>query len=755
MAIIKKNIWLLFYILLFSGFIFLFSLIYKISVDIKNSYQLEQENLVKLNKKSLESILLQYETVLNLLGNQLTQNQNYKSPQKARLILDNILKLNPTLVAFGLTNPNGQLYITSSNLKNIKKLPNLLEKVETKESFLHTLKSNKMVLGRTYFHKTLNSFVIPIRKTIFDEKNNVIAVMTAGINLNKSSELLSKGINNITIFRDFDKYIQITPHSDIKYLKIYEKPLEKESMDENIKKIEKKYNKKFDEIKANELTVSFESKRYKDSTNIMHSVSYLKRYELWIVSGVKMEVIYFKILKYSVVLFFIFIVFHIILYYLFKKIDEYEKKRNDVLKYQLSHDFLTNLNNRYFLADKYQNLDEKKPFYLFFIDIDNFKSINDNYGHEIGDNVLKEIANRLKSFKNFGDDLVRYSGDEFLFISYENNIEEIKLMAQSIIKKLSKPYTINSYNFVLGSSIGISQFPKDGNSFDEIKRYSDVAMYESKQVKNKYTVFNEEIKNRYLEKAIIEQELKYALSKNEIYMVYQPQVYSDGSLYGVEALVRWENNRLGFIPPDKFIKIAEEVGFISELGTFIMETSLSEIKNLQDKTNIDFHLSLNISVKQFIEIKFYDSLVEYIKKTEFNKIKITLEITENIFINDLTYILTLLNRLKKEKINISLDDFGTGYSSLSLLKKLPIDELKIDKSFVDDILYDKDALSMVESIITIAKNLGINVLAEGIEELSQKEILESYGCNLFQGYYYSKPLKIDTLSSYIESKRLL
>ena len=752
MAIIKKNVWLLFYIIFLSGIILVSSLIYKLSIDIKNSYQAEQESLVKLNRKSLESNLLQYETVLNLLGNQLTQNQNYKSAQKARDILDNILKLNPTLVAFGLANPNGQLYVVSSNLKNIKNLPNLLDKEETKDSFNHSLTSHNMVLGRTYFHKTLNSLIIPIRKSIYDENNNVIAVMTAGINVSKSFDFLTEVTTDITIFRDFDNYRQFTTFNDDKSYNFYKKPLQKEFLEQIYKKIEKKYKKSIDEIKNKELSISFESKRYYDLANLTNSAVYLKKYELWIISNMSLEVIQYEILKYSIILLSIFTIFYTVIYYLFKKMDEYEKKKNDALKYQLSHDFLTNLNNRYYLSDEYEKIDKEDSFYLFFIDIDNFKGVNDNYGHDIGDKVLKEIANRLNSFKNYGDDLVRYSGDEFLFISYETDYDEIKLIAQAIINKLAEPYFIKSYTFILGSSIGISQFPKNGTTFDEIKRYADIAMYESKIEKNRYTIFNDNIKNKYLEKALIEQELKYALEKNQIYMMYQPQVDINGSLYGVEALVRWENEKLGFVPPDKFIKIAEEIGLMGELGSFIIQTSLFEIRSLQNEMNIDFHLSINISVKQFMEVKFYEELIKSVEKTKFEKVKITLEITENIFINDVDYILGLLNKLREQNISISMDDFGTGYSSLSLLKKLPIDELKIDKSFIDDIIDDKDALSMAESIITIAKNLDMVVLTEGIEELKQKEILESYGCNLFQGYYYSKPLKIEGLKSFVKSK---
>ena len=238
-------------------------------------------------------------------------------------------------------------------------------------------------------------------------------------------------------------------------------------------------------------------------------------------------------------------------------------------------------------------------------------------------------------------------------------------------------------------------------------------------------------------------------------MMYQPQIDKSGNLHGVEALVRWENEKLGFVPPDEFIKIAERTGIMTSLGDYIIKTSIEEIKNIQKTTNQKFELSINISVKQFMEIDFFSSLFRLIDNANFDRLRLTLEVTENVFIEDIKYIIDLLKKLKENGIKISLDDFGTGYSSLSLLKNLPIDELKIDKSFVDDILIDEVSRNMIESIISIGKKFNLKIVAEGIETLEQKELLENYGCNIFQGYYYSKPLKKNDLLNFIEKHKIM
>ena len=749
MALINRNIWTIFYVLVFFAVIGLSIVVFDVKKSVQNDYITEQENLTKLTANSIHSILIQYEMLLDILGQQLVENENYQSLEKSRIILDNLLKLNPTIEAFGLAKPNGQLYITSSNLKNIKTLPNLSQKEETKDSFEQTLQSSSMVLGRTYYHKVLKTFVIPIRKTIKNKDNEIIAVMTAGINTSKAFKLFGKKDFVSYLFRDVDYYNQLTDERGVYRKQLYSQPIPIRFVEQLTFLAEQKYKQNIQTLKQNEMVFTIEHEKITNKQTVYSSIQFIKRYDLWVVTQVPTQLITSTVLTQSSINVMLFFITMVVLFYLFKYIHSFEKRKQKALEYQANHDYLTNLNNRLYLSKLFESNQTMAPYSLFFIDMDNFKSINDNYGHEYGDKILKEISHRLLTFKKENNYLIRYSGDEFMLISHMTQKDEVKILAQKIIERLSEPYSIEQYQFMLGASIGIAQYPLDGNSFDETKRYADIAMYESKKEHNTFTVFEDTIKHSYLKQSLMEQELKLALHHDEIYMMYQPQVSATGALYGVEALVRWENRKLGFVPPDQFVKVAESMGLMGKIGNFIMHTSLHEIKEVQEVTHLSFQLSINISVKQFMEKEFFKTLMKLLKKSQFEKVKLTLEVTENVFIEDVKFIINLLNKIKKESIKISLDDFGTGYSSLSLLRQLPIDELKIDKTFVDDILEDESANNMVQSVISIGQKLHLILLAEGVETLEQKELLSSYGCELFQGYYYSKPLKKEDLITYI------
>lgn len=438
-----------------------------------------------------------------------------------------------------------------------------------------------------------------------------------------------------------------------------------------------------------------------------------------------------------------------IIYWLFRSIARAEHQKQKALKFQATHDYLTYLKNRFYLDEKYQNLEES--FFLIFIDTDNFKYINDNYGHEYGDEVLKEISKRLTGFVEGQDEVIRYSGDEFIYIHYGDDKSKTQKLCQEILDSLSKVYKIESYKFFLSASIGISSFPEDGSSIDELKRYADLALYEAKKEKNQYVFFEGYIKDNYAYGMELEYELKGALKNQEFFLTYQAQVDNKNEIFGVEALLRWENEKLGFIPPDRFIPLAESTGLMPSIGDFVLTRSLKEIKGLEDELNTKINLSVNISVKQVVHDDFVEKVLDFIKEYNFDSLNLVLEVTESIFIEDVEGITNKLLELKDVGIHISLDDFGTGYSSLSLLKRLPIDELKIDKSFVNDVLENEDSLSMVEGIIAIAKKLKMSIVAEGIETKEQKELLSKLGCDIYQGYYFAKPLKIEDFKEFYSS----
>ncbi|MEC8483792.1 MAG: bifunctional diguanylate cyclase/phosphodiesterase, partial [Pseudomonadota bacterium] len=399
----------------------------------------------------------------------------------------------------------------------------------------------------------------------------------------------------------------------------------------------------------------------------------------------------------------------------FRNVANNEKRIKQALEHQANHDYLTALHNRFYLDKQLATMKKGDLYYLVFIDLDNFKAINDGYGHEIGDQVLCLVAERLKSLVNPQDVLVRYSGDEFIIVAFDKNESGINSFCKAVQNNLAEPALIGDYRFVLSASIGIAAFPDDGQDLDELKRYADLAMYEAKKTRNTITFFREDFKQAYKYRAQMEQELKKALLQNEMYMVYQPQISRDGNSFGVEALVRWENEVLGFVPPDKFIAVAEACGLMLPIGEFIIEQTFKDMKMIHQETHIPVSVSINISVRQFQHDEFFDKLIELIEKHSFIHLELVLEVTENLFIDDVIGIQQLMEKIRKKDIRISLDDFGTGYSSLSLLNQLPIDELKIDKSFVDDITTNSNTLAMVEGIIAIARRLNITTVVEGVE----------------------------------------
>ncbi|MCK5664698.1 MAG: EAL domain-containing protein, partial [Thiotrichaceae bacterium] len=396
--------------------------------------------------------------------------------------------------------------------------------------------------------------------------------------------------------------------------------------------------------------------------------------------------------------------------------------------------------------------DNAEPFSVVFIDLDNFKYINDSYGHNYGDMILKQVASRLLLL--FADKglVCRQGGDEFIILCKKTDQKNLDKIAREVLSRISKPYKIEHYKFTIGASIGICCYPTDGDSFESLFSAADTAMYRAKNNKNNYCIFTNELREQIYFTSQIEQSLHTALRQHEFHMVYQPQIASKGALYGVESLIRWNNPELGFIPPDKFIPIAEDSGFILELGHFIIDQSIQDIARLSNTNDsFDLQLSINISVRQFLESGFLEKLKSSLITHKLPSKQLTLEITESIFIDDFEYMLPLFQEIRALGIKISLDDFGTGFSSLSMLKKLPIDELKIDKSFIDHIVDNRQDRSMVINILNIAKNLGLKIVAEGIESLQQAELLSDFDCDIQQGYFYSKGIEFTELEQYCSS----
>lgn len=760
MAILKKNIWLLFYVLSLTATVLFIIASYLKWESTYLKYQASQEAIVELMANATHSLFDTQERLLDILGVSILEDQHYLyNTQNIEKHSDALLK-NPDVIAFGVTTPEGD-FIYASSHKDPKNVQNLMKQPESHDSFLEAISSQNMVFGRTYFSQPLQKWAMPIRKTVRDEKGAPLFVMTTLLRLTSTFDTLINTIRHrqnlvVSVIRDVDLFQQYNSEGKKDYAKTYQSPFPKEVMERVYSIIFDTYELTPQELKRDEPIVSF---RYTHDNNVRYlaSLKYNKTYKLWIIVHTYLDTIVKDFLQSFSLYFIAYILSGCVFFYLFRLIALAEDKRRRDLMEQATHDQLTELPNRSYLHQNIRHwiYKDAPAFSLFYIDMDHFKNINDSFGHQFGDYVLVEITRRLRALTPHHSLIVRYGGDEFVLMTHLYERQELLSFATRLIDALSRPYNVNELHFNIGASIGIAIYPEHGQSLDMILRASDIALYESKKIKNSTHIFASEMQEGFLKNVKIEQELRKAINQQELFMVYQPQMDTQGCVHGVEALLRWNSPTLGYVPPNHFIPLAEASGLMPKIGRFIIESVCKEIKTLHQNLNHSFQVSINISVRQFMDPGFLEHLLETIDTTKMSRVSITLEVTENLFIEDMHYILPLLQQIREMGIQISMDDFGTGYSSLSMLRKLPIDELKIDKSFVDEIFSDEASAKMVQNIIAIGKNFGMHILAEGVETKEQKEILTTFGCDRFQGYYFAKPLPKEELLLFLKEQKFI
>ncbi|WOD61567.1 EAL domain-containing protein [Niallia taxi] len=422
-----------------------------------------------------------------------------------------------------------------------------------------------------------------------------------------------------------------------------------------------------------------------------------------------------------------------------------ERKKSDNLIKQLAyHDTLTELPNRYScMVHLHERLHSPAvdSLYVLFLDLDQFKRINDTRGHSTGDIILKKVANTLSLSLKDEDFVARLGGDEFVIILENANLLEVKQKANTILEAFNQPLIIKTEEFFVTPSIGISNYPADGKDQETLIKNADAAMYLAKENgKNNYQFYSHALEESGARKMMLEMELRKAIKKQELSLYYQPQFnILTEEIFGVEALLRWNHPKFGFVSPAEFIPIAEETNLIVPIGDWVIKQAAQQMRAWNKQGINDIKMSINISARQFHCSDFAEIIGEHVDKYGLNTKMIELEITESTLQNmDLS--LEILHKLKAYGFNISIDDFGKGYSSLSYLKYLPIDTIKIDKTFVDDITDPVHKGSLVKAIIDMGHNMNFSVIAEGIEQKEQLEFLKHNHCVLGQGFYYSKPL---------------
>ncbi len=430
-------------------------------------------------------------------------------------------------------------------------------------------------------------------------------------------------------------------------------------------------------------------------------------------------------------------------------------EQKEMLHYQAHHDVLTGLPNRIMFTERLSKCINKSKkhnigFALFFIDLDKFKDINDSLGHEVGDQVLKEISVRLQNIIRKEDDtLARLSGDEFTIIMGNLPKQDIAfILAEKILQILDKPILLDDNILYVSGSIGISLYPEHADNAESLLKYADTAMYNAKEAgRNTYKMYDKKMTQSALVHMHMKTSLKEAISNEEEFFIhYQPQIDTvDNSLIGMEALIRWNHPEMGLLYPTSFISLAEETGQIIDIDRWVMQRAMKQISVWYSEGLNPGVLALNLSILQLEDQYFIEDLKNSMKRFKFRPEWLELEITEGQMIKNPEEVIEKLKEINDLGIGIAIDDFGTGYSSLSLLKRLPIHRLKIDKSFINDILHDQDDLAIVQAIIALGKSLHLELIAEGVETADQRDLLTANGCSNMQGYYFSNPLSVEDL----------
>lgn len=446
--------------------------------------------------------------------------------------------------------------------------------------------------------------------------------------------------------------------------------------------------------------------------------------------------------------------------YSFRDVTNRKTLENELL-HQATHDILTGLPNRALLTDRInQAIAHAKRYNLqigiLAIDLDFFKEVNDTYGHKSGDLLLKLQAQKLSKFVRESDTVARIGGDEFVVILASQAYEKkfITLLNQ-ILDLFSTPCQLENHEIIATASIGVSIYPQDGEETDILLKNADAALYHAKELgRNRFQFYMEEFNKHIMERAELTLALGQALKKNELFLNYQPLMdLKSGQVVGLEALLRWNHPTMGVIFPSSFITIAEESGLILDIGEWVLRTACEQLRIWhKTPTNSMLKIAVNISVKQFRQNNFVAIVKSVLEETQLLPSCLELEITETLILGNIRESINKMIDLKKLGIRFAIDDFGTGYSSLSYLKHFPFDTIKIDKTFIDNITTDANNASIVQAIIAMTKNLGIDVLAEGVEDIEQVNFLKKYHGNQVQGYYYSKPLNEDDCTTLLEKK---
>lgn len=439
------------------------------------------------------------------------------------------------------------------------------------------------------------------------------------------------------------------------------------------------------------------------------------------------------------------------------------KTHQDELARQANHDSLTGLPNRNLLWDRIDGACARTQRYgefaaVAFLDLDNFKLVNDSLGHTLGDHLLRAVAKRLESSLRASDTVARLGGDEFVLVLSDQNSEQlVSGELQRIVDLFSQPFSVDGKDVFITASVGVALYPQDAKDAEALMKSAELAMYRVKDSgRNAYQLYTAEMQTRVSERIALEGMLRRALERGEFSLHYQPQVdLRTNRIFGCEALLRWNQPDLGMIGPAKFIPLAEETGLIVPIGEWIVRTACLQNKAWQNAGLPAITVAVNISARQFREKGLLQVVANILAESGLDPAQLEIEVTESVIMHDAQHVIATLQAFRDMGVLLSVDDFGTGYSSLSYLKRFPVDRLKIDQSFVRDVITDADDAAIAQAVITLGHTMNLRVIAEGVETREQLAFLRANQCDEMQGYFFGKPMPAHELGKLLESGRTL
>jgi diguanylate cyclase (GGDEF)-like protein/PAS domain S-box-containing protein len=430
------------------------------------------------------------------------------------------------------------------------------------------------------------------------------------------------------------------------------------------------------------------------------------------------------------------------------------KVAEERIQYLAYYDALTGLPNRTLLQDRLAKTlagarRQKDKVALLFLDLDGFKNINDSLGHSVGDLLLQEVAERLKTWGREQDTVARLGGDEFLImLTNVKDVPDAAVAAERLMDAMTAEFVVQGHVLTVSCSIGISIFPEHGTDCERLIKNADAAMYNSKECgRNNFRFFTEDMNTQVVERLTLENSLRLALEREELFLVYQPQIdMATGRVTGLEALLRWQHAELGLVPPDKFIRIAENSGLIVPIGEWVLRTACAQARQWQQEGLAAVTVAVNVSAIQFRQEGFCELIRKVLHETGLTAQYLELELTESVLLAQADMMLSVVHGLKAIGVTLTIDDFGTGYSNFTSLREFGVSKLKIDRSFIRDVAVNPDDAAITSAIISMAKSLRLKVIAEGVEDEAQMSFLRAHHCDEIQGYYFSKPLAVDKVA---------